>query len=320
MRAWGLALLATLTAGAAMAQEGSDLAPESAPAPEVRPEDRAADVPQLIPPEEMETVPPTPDADASPAPEATEPPVGEEPDESLSFGLEDEAGEPADAADEEPRSEEAAGQETSVAPDDATEAAEENPGPPMREVLSETEAELDACLAALDDLGAAYERAEPIEDAEDPDCGIVNPLTVSEIAPGVALEPPPTLRCEAALAAARWVADVVLPLSRKLEGRGRLVALDQGTAYLCRPRADGETSEHAYGNALDVMAFRFETGDPIVVQPRADDGMLEEAFQTAVRGGACLDFTTVLGPGQPDHDDHLHLDIKEREGGFRICQ
>jgi hypothetical protein len=318
MRAWGLALLATLTAGAALAQDGSTLAPERVPAPEARPEAEGATVPQLIPPEEMEAVSSAPggENDAPAEPERAEPPAGREPEEGLSFGLEGEAEAPPDTADEIPRSED----EASVAPDDAPEKPEEDPGPPMREVLAETEAELSACLAALDELGVAYKRAEPISDAEDRDCGIVNPLTVSEITPGVALEPPPTMRCDAALAAARWVTDVALPLSRKLEGRGRLIALDQGTAYLCRPRADGETSEHAYGNALDVMSFRFETGDPIVVQPRADDGTLEEAFQTAVRGAACLDFTTVLGPGQPDHDDHLHLDVKEREGGFRICQ
>jgi hypothetical protein len=190
----------------------------------------------------------------------------------------------------------------------------------MREVLAETPAELSACLAALDDLGVTYERADPVTDPDNRDCGIANPLTVSGIAPGVVLAPPPMLRCEAALAAARWVADVALPLSRKLPDRGPLTAIDQGTAYLCRPRADGELSEHAFGNALDVMAFRFESGDPIPVEPRAGDGTLDEAFQRAVRAGACLDFTTVLGPGQEDHEDHLHLDTKARDSGFRICQ
>jgi hypothetical protein len=190
----------------------------------------------------------------------------------------------------------------------------------MREVLAETPEELSACLAELDRLGVAYEPAEPVTDPANPDCGIANPVTVSALAPGVALEPPSQMRCATAQAGARWIADVVQPLAQKL-GRGEVVAVDQGTAYLCRPRADGEMSEHAWGNALDVMGFRFSEGEPIPVQPRAGDGTLEEAFQRAVRAGACLDFPTVLGPGSDaDHADHLHLDLKARDGDFRICE
>jgi hypothetical protein len=192
---------------------------------------------------------------------------------------------------------------------------------PIPETLAEPEEELRACLAALTDLGATFVTGDPITEAEDRDCGMVNPVTITQIAAGVDLEPEAILRCDAALAAARWVADAVSPFSQKLGDRGRLVGLDNGTAYLCRPRADGETSEHAFGNALDIMAFRFESGDPIPVQPRGGDGTIEESFQRAVRSAACLDFTTVLGPGSDaDHRDHLHLDVKRRENGFRICQ
>ena len=52
-----------------------------------------------------------------------------------------------------------------------------------------------------------------------------------------------------------------------------------------------------------------------------DRGDMEVAFQNAVQGAACLFFSTVLGPGSnAAHDDHLHLDIKARRGGFRLCQ
>jgi hypothetical protein len=185
---------------------------------------------------------------------------------------------------------------------------------------AETAEELAACLRALDALGVRYERSEPLQDPDVPACGMESPVTVGEIAPGVALDPPGPTRCATALAAARWVADVVAPLARKLD-RGELEAVEQGTAYVCRPRADGEVSEHAFGNALDVMGFRFSEGEPIAVEPRAGDGTIEEAFQRAVRAGACLDFTTVLGPGSDaEHADHLHLDVKVREGDFRICE
>ncbi|EYD75825.1 hypothetical protein Rumeso_02607 [Rubellimicrobium mesophilum DSM 19309] len=316
------ALAFALAGQAALAQEGTDFAPERAPIPEARPDGgvpqlipseapdagateaegpaaAADDTPQLIPPRGMDT--------GSPAAGFTlTGPDGPDEGEGLSFGLPEAAPE--------------GGANATLAPDQGPAETPVPPGPPMRELLAESSAELSACLAALDDLGVTYERADHITDPDNPDCGIANPSPSPRSTPGVALEPPPTLRCDATLAAARWVAEVVLPFSRKLPDRGALTTIDQGTAYLCRPRADGEVSEHAFGNALDVMGFRFASGDPFLIQPRDGDGTLDESFQAAVRAGACLDFTTVLGPGQEDHADHLHLDVKGRDGGFRICE
>lgn len=316
-----LLLALALAAGPAPAQEGSDLAPEAVTPPQTRPgtdeaagagepngaadpppgaDDAAADVPapadESVPRPEARS-----EGDAPPAaPEA--PPETDEPSEA--------------GGDDGPAAEPSTGE----APDDANAEEAAPADPPMREVLTETPEELAACLAALDALGVSYERSQPLAGEGNPDCGIANPLIVTEIAPGVAFGPPSTMRCEAALAAARWVADVVAPMAAKL-GRGDLAGIDQGTSYLCRPRADGLMSEHAWGNALDVMGFRFSQGDPIPVVPRMGDGTIEEAFQRAVRAGACLDFATVLGPGSDeDHADHLHFDVKARDGGYRICE
>jgi hypothetical protein len=80
-------------------------------------------------------------------------------------------------------------------------------------------------------------------------------------------------------------------------------------------------SYHAFGTAIDVVSFEFEGRAPIAVSPRAGDGNLEESFQRAVRGGACSYFTTVLGPDTDAlHGDHLHLDLAERNRGYRLCQ
>ena len=198
---------------------------------------------------------------------------------------------------------------------------ETDAGPPERLRLALPRVELEACLARLDALGVTWERAEPITDEASADCGIENPLTVSEILPGLALEPPATLRCETAEALALWSHVIVRPAAGRLSERGALTAIRQGTGYYCRPRADGALSEHSFGNAVDIMAFVFADGPPIAVEPRERDGTMAEAFQDAVRAGACLWFTTVLGPGtDEDHADHLHLDIKARTGGFRLCQ
>jgi len=197
-------------------------------------------------------------------------------------------------------------------------------GPPVRELLAESDADFAACTAALAALGARFAERPPLTDPDERDCGIARPVALSEILPGVALHPEAVLRCAAALALAEWTRDFVMPAARRLPGRGALTRIDHGTAYLCRPRngvAGATLSEHAFGNAIDIAGFGFARGDALSVTARAGDGSLEEAFQAAVRKAACLSFTTVLGPGADDaHADHLHLDVKARGGGFRLCQ
>ena len=181
-----------------------------------------------------------------------------------------------------------------------------------------------ACLMALDNLGVQYVEAEPVLTEADVDCGILRPLTVTNIGSGVAISPPATLRCETTEALALWVTDFVIPASKRLSDRGALNVIENGSGYICRRRnnlPDGKLSEHAFGNAFDVMAFQFEDGSRIAIKPREADGTMEEAFQDAVRASACLNFSTVLGPGSNStHADHLHLDIIERSSGYRICE
>lgn len=215
---------------------------------------------------------------------------------------------------------------------DRTEAAEAEitraPGPeppptPAPERLAESDVEFAACRAALDVYGAAYEIADRIESA-DAGCGVVRPLRVTEIVPGVVLRPPARMRCETARALAEWVSGFVVPAATHLPDRRRLTGLDHGSVYVCRRRnnsGSGRLSEHAFGNAVDVMGFRFAGGDGLTVEPREGEGDAEEAFQQAVRAAACLSFTTVIGPGtDAAHADHLHLDVKVRRRGYRLCQ
>lgn len=182
---------------------------------------------------------------------------------------------------------------------------------------------LAACYGALNALGVSYQPIDPIS-AEDRACGIRQPVEVSMLPGEVTLEPTARMRCETALALATWVQDFAIPASRVLPERGRLSAIEHGSAYVCRRRnndPDGKVSEHAYGNAIDIMGFRFEEGPPIPVMPREREGTMAEAFQDAARATACLHFSTVLGPGSDAaHDNHLHLDVRARRGGFRLCQ
>jgi hypothetical protein len=173
------------------------------------------------------------------------------------------------------------------------------------------------CERRLSEMGAVFEPVEPIAEGE---CGAPRPLKVS--AAGLPLSPAIVTRCEVALALATWTRHVLIPSAELHLGRAPS-GLSMGDSYLCRDRrGDGSTkmSEHAFANAVDVMAVQFGE-ESVSVQPRAGTADAARAFQAAVRGGACAYFTTVLGPGaDAAHDDHLHLDLIQRDSGYRMCQ
>lgn len=197
-------------------------------------------------------------------------------------------------------------------------------GEGVRDLLAEDDQTLSACLAELDAIGTVYDVGPSILEEGDADCGIVNVIEVQQILPGVAVRPDAKMRCETALAMAQWTQDMVQTAASVLD-RGPVTAIEHGSTYACRRRnnlPEGKLSEHAFGNAVDVMGFRFgETGETLRIEPRAEDGTIEEAFQRTARASACLYFTTVLGPGADAyHDDHIHVDVKERDGEYRLCQ
>lgn len=197
-------------------------------------------------------------------------------------------------------------------------------GPPVQRTLRESDFDHAACLLELTLLGAIYETPAPIADAGQADCGIDRPVLLHEPLPGIQIPGGAPMRCDTARQLAHWLRDFVRPASALLPGQPRLTALEPGSTYQCRATVGNDSaklSEHAFGNAFDIAAFGFQDGSRIAVAPRADSGDLPEAFQRAVRGAACLYFTTVLGPGaNAAHDNHLHLDIKARRGGWRLCQ
>lgn len=209
----------------------------------------------------------------------------------------------------------------STPPDGASPAAPET-GPPAHTQLRESDFEFSACRLALHLLGATVEEVPPIT-GDDPDCGIDRPLAVHAILPGIELAGAPVMRCELAHSLGLWMRDFVQPAARRLPGAPRVVALEPGTTYECRPRVgndEARLSEHAFGNAYDIAAFRLDDGSRITVGPQAE-GSPERAFLAAVRWSACLDFGTVLGPGSnAAHENHLHLDVKRRSGGYRVCE
>lgn len=207
--------------------------------------------------------------------------------------------------------------EEPAAPDD-----EPPPPPPDPAPEKPDKAALAQCEQRLTALGAVFERRPAVDGSGE--CGMPASYAVTRIAAGVALAPETEMRCRTALATAQWVSQVVAPAATVFGDTVRLTGIRQASTYACRSRNSvpgAKLSEHALGNAIDIAAFEFDGHPALAVMPDQRKGSLEEAFQKAVRAGACLHFTTVLGPGSDAfHDTHIHLDLASRRGGYRLCQ
>ncbi|WP_454701113.1 extensin family protein [Agrobacterium burrii] len=204
----------------------------------------------------------------------------------------------------------------------ADEAAKPEEKPP-EPVKPEDPAALEACLGALKEIGAEFKKLEPIRD-EEQGCGIEAPIELSVVLPGIKLEPSGTMRCETALALSRWTKEMMLPAAAIALPERKVTSIANASTYICRNRNSAETgkiSEHAKGNAVDISTIAFDKGEPLVMKPRGEDGTPEGAFQRTITAAACLFFRTVLSPGSDaTHQDHLHLDVLERKGGYLYCR
>jgi hypothetical protein len=129
------------------------------------------------------------------------------------------------------------------------------------------------------------------------------------------------LNCRAAEALARWTTEVQVAAQKEFGESLKSLAL--GGTYVCRGQnhdTDAKLSEHSFANAIDVMAYGFTKRASLKVTA-APDGTPEAAFLASARTGACTFFRTVLGPGSDAaHGNHLHLDLRERNAGHRLCQ
>lgn len=286
---------------------GAAALPDSGPVPQPKPAEETPSEPhpqaeQPDPAKQPAAEIPTPEPKPEPEPE---------PEEASD-------GKPQDAKPEPSKKEETGNEEGEE--QTPTEAAAPPP-PPEPPVEKEDPDALKACLADLAALGTKFKTAERIDEGEG--CGIDQPLAVAEAVPGIdtggAL-----MRCQTARALGRWLKDTVNPTLKIAMPERRITGITTGSTYACRLRngaSEGKISEHARGNAIDIAAFRLDDGSQVNMKPRAEDGTMEGAFQRSVSAGACLHFRTVLAPGSDAaHEDHLHLDILERESGYRYCR
>ncbi len=276
--------------------------PDKGPAPLPKPVETPA---MPDPPAEAEA--PVPEARPNPTLRPSGKPGQSEADDAGSAGAAEDGKD--DGTDDTPASSEA-------------EKTAEPAAPPLT-IEAENEGDLKACMADLAAIGTGFTRIDRVDDGDG--CGMDKPIHVERVLPGVALSPAGDMRCQTALQLARWVKHAVLPAAEAgLPAKATLTSVNHASTYVCRKRngaSEGKISEHARGTAIDIASLSFgqETVAMRIVKP--EDSALEDAFQRAINATACLYFTTVLSPGSDaTHQDHMHLDMLKRDGGFRYCR
>lgn len=150
-------------------------------------------------------------------------------------------------------------------------------------------------------------------------CGIARPFEISASLYGaVELDPGATLDCNMTAALEYWLETTVQPAAMQMLG-APVTGARVISSYSCRTRNSqrgAKMSEHAFGNAIDIAAFRLADGREVVVESGWRGRGPEAAFLRRIHGEACDTFRTVLGPdADAHHRDHLHLDLARH--GFR---
>ncbi|HKR20330.1 MAG TPA: extensin family protein, partial [Stellaceae bacterium] len=165
------------------------------------------------------------------------------------------------------------------------------------------------CRADLDRLHVQYVAAE----APEGPCPVYDAVRVS--ADGVPWNRSGLVTCDLALRLERFNREVVQPAAQRYLHASISQLRNLGT-YSCRGQPNGEWSEHAKGDAIDIAGFTLDNGDTVIVERDWRNGGPKSDFLHAVARGACGLFSVVLTPHTNyDHRNHIHLDI----GPWKDC-
>ncbi|MBB4856765.1 hypothetical protein HNO88_000062 [Novosphingobium chloroacetimidivorans] len=184
------------------------------------------------------------------------------------------------------------------------------------------------CRAFLRRSGIAFTQLDPVGEGscrrEDRQVLAATNAAPGGATPGLALRPTGAqATCAVDAGLARWLRHGVQPAAERIL-RTRVVALEHYGTSNCRRiggGSNGNWSEHATGNAIDIAAFVLDDGRRIVVRPDwvGDDDAAD--FLHQARDAACLEFGTVLSPDyNAAHADHLHLDQARRSFAGGVCR
>jgi hypothetical protein len=169
-----------------------------------------------------------------------------------------------------------------------------------------------ACQQGLNGTGAMFEALVARQTVEG--CGFAEGVKIT--ATPSPLNQPVVLSCPTALALARFDLDVVQPAALQHFGK-RVAKIHHVGGYACRSiNGSRKWSQHAYGNAVDVIGFDLADGTRILVSRDWRAKGARANFLHDVARGACQVFRVVLTPAYDKaHHDHFHLDT----GPDRLC-
>jgi hypothetical protein len=151
-------------------------------------------------------------------------------------------------------------------------------------------------------------------------CQAVNAVRVIDLGLPVTNLGPMT--CNLTSAFESWKREVVRPAARKYLASD-LARIETSGTYSCRRvGGNGNLSQHAYANAVDVTGFVTKDGRKITVLRGWNGGNGESQFLRKIHADACGRFGTVLGPKYDrQHANHFHLDVaKSRMNGNPFCR
>ncbi|WP_068086010.1 extensin family protein [Polycladidibacter stylochi] len=158
-------------------------------------------------------------------------------------------------------------------------------------------------------------------------CGIEDPVSLEQLdiaGEKIGFSRVLMISCQAAQQLVPWVVKANSAVKENFENE-QLESLQIAAGYACRRRNNlksGKLSEHAKGNAIDVVGFKLKSGRIITVLKGWEDSS-EHAFLKTLHGEACKQFTTVLGPmANKYHKDHFHFDIgcHGKDCKYLICE
>jgi hypothetical protein len=159
-------------------------------------------------------------------------------------------------------------------------------------------------------------------------CAVSNPVKLRAVSAGgkrLRFANEPVLSCPFAAVFVRWVTESADAVVTKQAG-SPIATVSTGSGFECRGRnGDGSAklSEHAFGNAIDLVSIATSDGQTINMADALDPKAKHFNSLRALRTTACGYFTTVLGPGANEaHKLHFHFDLGRHGNSdrYRICQ
>lgn len=157
-------------------------------------------------------------------------------------------------------------------------------------------------------------------------CGERSPLKITAIGKDnpVKFSAPITTNCAMAGVLANWVVEIQKEAQKNFGAE--IESITTGSDYQCRKVNNGHkgrVSEHAFANALDIVAFKFKNGKTTKLGSGWKGKPEEQAFWASLHKVSCDRFMTVIGPdGDAAHQGNLHLDLgcHGKSCEARICQ